>query len=411
MSLAHPKLVGASKALPYEVQSTSFMYGIKPPEMLVDNFLPAASLMGITAAPGVGKTWLMFELMRAASQGKPFLGHFNILNKHSCLFVGSDASVYDYARQWQRITRKDVEEWHPEWAKHTPRDNFEDPLEDNCRFLIQSGFLFEDLPSVHRLLKTISTFKWTQTDFHGVLPGENEDEVVVGATVERTGFDIIVFDTLSKMTRANQNDNTEMEEVFRNIRLVSEVTGATVILLHHNSKKSEFNSGEDWRGAVAQIGALDCWLQLSPGRGDKYAISAEMKKFRGITPEPFTYQMDVGREGAARLLIHSSSATGEQSFTDAFNEAIGHFIYNAYPNRVSITDISTAMWDKYAESVGNDVAKLRKKIKNRLRNDITYKGFKIIQLPSEGKTLPSQYVALVNTAGGNGEEVRPESIN
>lgn len=388
--MAHPKLIGVEFASPYETDKTNSIWNLEPPEMLVNGFLPAASLLGVTAAPGVGKTWLMFELMRAASQGKKFLGHFDIPNKHSCLFVGSDASVYDYARQWRRIISDDWAAWHPDGAILE-----EDPIEDNCRFLIQSGFLFEDIGSVHKLLQTYWAFKWYQTDYHGVTEGEHGEHVVAGETLPRTGFDIIVFDTLSKMTRANQNDNTQMEEVFRNIRLISEVTGATVILLHHNSKKNEFNSGEDWRGAVAQIGALDCWLQLSPGRTDKYTISAEMKKFRGITPEPFTYRMDVGSEARAKLSIHQDTATKPQA--DVFSDAIGQFIVKSYPASVTVVDISSALWDTYAYTVGDDMAKFRKKIKNKLRDGLTHNGIKIVQLDKTAQTQASQYVALMDT--------------
>lgn len=389
--MAHPKLTGVDFAVPYDIQQPHSLYDIKPPEMLVDNFLPASCLMGITASPGVGKTWLMFELMRAASQGRKFLNHFNIQNKHSCLFVGSDASVYDYARQWQRITKDDWAFWHPEWLAHTPRGNFEDPLEDNCRFLIQSGFLFEDLPSVHRLLKTIWAFKWTQTDYHGVYAGEHSETVVAGESVPRGGFDIIVFDTLSKMTRANQNDNTQMEEVFRNIRLISEATGATVILLHHNAKKSEFNSGEDWRGAVAQIGALDCWLQLSPGRSDKYLITAEMKKFRGITPEAFTYQMDVGREGTARLFVPAGA--GKVEYVDRLGNDIARVVTAAYPKPVSIVEISSSLWESYSATVAGDLQKFRRKVKNKLRDGMELPGgVAITQLPKSSPTQASLYV-------------------
>src|SRR5205823_4825426 len=113
------------------------------------------------------------------------------------------------------------------------------------------------------------------------------------------GFDLIIFDTLSKLTALDQNNNSSMEVVFTNIRHIAEITGATIQLLHHNSKGGERNDGTDWRGAMSQIGALDRWFQLAKGRGQERSLYA--KKFRGITPAPIRFTLDVENPGYARL--------------------------------------------------------------------------------------------------------------
>jgi hypothetical protein len=82
-----------------------------------------------------------------------------------------------------------------------------------------------------------------------------------------------------------------------------------VILLHHNAKRSEFNDGTDWRGAMSQIGALDSWCHLQPSRNDKYLVGVQYKKFRGITPEDFSYRMDVNDPTTARLSASDEPVT------------------------------------------------------------------------------------------------------
>jgi hypothetical protein len=289
------RLVGIELVTPYKLASTSDMYRVPPPEMLIEGVIPKTSISGITSYPGVGKTWFALEVTRSLACGQSFLGKFKIEKPGSVLFLGSDASLYDYAEQWRRLTRKT-------WASFTPTEEetqvegFIEPvnlLEENVRFLVQSDFLFENLDSVRQLIRTCQTHP--VGDPYWVGDGDS------GHWHQDMGFDLIVFDTLSKLTRANQNDNTEMEEVFRNIRLITETTGAAVLLLHHNSKRNEYNDGSDWRGAMAQIGALDGWLNVSKPYKDKSKVKVEVKKFRGRQPKPFAYRMDVDGELEATL--------------------------------------------------------------------------------------------------------------
>jgi len=270
---SHPILQGIESVRPYKLTTGHHLYTIDPPAMQIDDFLPVGGIMGITSQPGAGKSWLAMAIAQSVGSGELFLGRFKA-RRGGVLFVGSDSSLYDYARQWTRLTS------HVELAAH---------IYEPVRFLIQSSFMFEDRDEVRKLIATHNSFEWG--DFHV------NDE---GAEKEK-GFHVIVFDTVSKLTRANQNDNTDMEEVFRHIRWIAEATNAAVILIHHNSKRTEFNDGSDWRGASSQFGALDSWIQLNPSLKDKYKIAVEYKKFRGITPANFAYQMNVSDPKIASL--------------------------------------------------------------------------------------------------------------
>jgi RecA-family ATPase len=237
----HPLLVDIESVKPYPLVESKTLYEIRPPAMQIDQCLPVGGVMGITSQPGVGKTWLTMEIARAVSSGTPFLGKFES-NRGGVLFVGSDSSLNDYAQQWSRLTR-------------TTSEGSPGAFEP-VRFLIQSSFIFEDRDEVRQLIRTHQQFEWGEVTHE---PGTNLPH-------RERGFHVIVFDTVSRLTRARQNDNTEMEEVFRNIRAIAEITGAAVVLLHHNPKRSEFNDGEGWRGATSQEGALDSWIQLTPSR-------------------------------------------------------------------------------------------------------------------------------------------------
>lgn len=391
-----PRLEVLKLASPYKLGTTEDLMRLPEPTMLIENFLPHGAVVGVTAAPGVGKTWLMMELMRSACfsghnvnpERGLFLGSFRWTKMSRVMFVGSDASIYDYARQWRRIiadsygdlpTDRDEVQQHVEWVA-----SGRDCIDNRIDFLLQSEFMLDDLNEVCRLIKTVNQRgmgfeeRWMELRKDAHWDEEQGEYDVQEYEVERVrtgdvvhGSQVIVFDTLSRLTRANQNDNTEMENVFRNIRFIAEQTGATCILLHHNSKKSEFNGGEDWRGAVAQIGALDCWLQLRPTKNDRYVISAEFKKFRGITPDPFLYRMDVNDNGPAKLSCVENK-TGRTVNYDLISQRMYEFISNS-PEPVTAEEIHEAIWDSTCDLVDGDRAIHIKKVNERLRH-ITKKG-------------------------------------
>lgn len=284
----------------YDLTHTQELRGLREPVQVIEGILPAGGVTGLTAYPGVGKTWLAMEIMRAVCTGEDFLGRYKVNLPGAVLFVGNDASVFDYARQWTRLT-KDIP----------------DEKLDHAWFLCASDFMLDNDEEVMRLIKTSNQYVVVEDEV------QHHEDPLTGETWEsiddRTNFEVIIFDTLSRLCSANQNDNSEMEEVFRNVRAISERTGAAVILLHHNSKPNDHNEGSDWRGAMSQIGALDSWIHLKkpkPLKGrDPNApilISAQFKKFRGITPADFGYAMDVAHPDYAKLAITEEPVTREE---------------------------------------------------------------------------------------------------
>jgi AAA domain-containing protein len=307
-----PRLVGIEQAHRYELSSPLDLESLPPVKYLIKGLIPEGSITGVTSYPGVGKTWFSLEMLRAQATGDKLLGLFEVLDPGSVLFVGSDASVYDYGQQWRKLSRGTIEGQPEHFVS----------ARENIRFLLQSDFLFENLDTVRALVNTIRRHRY------GPRIEEFDEEGESQGWSQRSGFKLVIFDTLSKLTRANQNDNTQMEEVFRNIRFVTEATGAAVIVLHHNSKRNEFNDGDDWRGAMSQIGALDGWLDLKKSRAktSKGVIRVDVKKFRGITPEPFHYRMDVQDPDRARLIGVASVVESEQTAVDVTPKSVPELI-------------------------------------------------------------------------------------
>lgn len=372
----NPITMGWAATSPYPLSSTNEMLAAKPPSMLIEKVLPRAGVMGITAVPGAGKTWLALEMARAVSKGVPFLGRYPT-QRGGVLFVGSDSSLFDYARQWARLTYDDrvehrrllddmneydengnllyepavddmIEAFGPDW-QNAPFDS--------VRFLIQSSFYFGNSDETKRLIQTAKAFHW----------GPIKD--TPNGPEYSHGLDLIVFDTLSRLSRANQNDNTEMEEVFRHVRIIAEATNAAVVLLHHNSKRTEFNDGADWRGAMSQIGALDSWIQLSPGQNDRYKVGVQFKKFRGITPPDFAFKMEVMEEDYARLIAIDAADQADANVSDVELALRALLAKDEAKDGLTMPEIVDRMWPEFGtEGDGVGAFKEKRKLYTYLSN-------------------------------------------
>jgi hypothetical protein len=152
-----------------------------------------------------------------------------------------------------------------------------------------------------------------------------------------------------------------MERVFANIRVICEITGAAVLLLHHNSKATEFNDGSDWRGAMSQIGALDSWVQLSNSKKDKDKIKLEFKKFRGITPESFEYKQNVTDPERANIAYLGKS-------TGFFGtEALKEDLLKQFTEWKTLAVAEETMWGSYSDQF-TERGKFKKSLQNRLKD-------------------------------------------
>ena len=329
----------------YDLSSVQTMFKVEPPEMLVDTILPKSSLTGLTGYAGTGKTWFALELSRAVATGTEFLKYFQA-RPGNVVFVGQDASIHDYAQQLRKLIKAEYIEMEEEISKGIRHSN---PYDERLHFIIRPGLLLEDKNLMMRLAASVMFIQHSAYEEQEYDTGTDTTKLV---TKQKEGTDLIVLDTLSSMTRANQNDNTEMEAAFRNLRWLAEVTGACVLLLHHNSKPTEYNEGEDWRGAGAQIAALDNWFHLHQTPRKEGHLLLKVKRFRGLKPEDFHLRREVD-ETSAKLYY---SEEVEIPVTVAYDtkEAVLALL-GATPHEFQTArQISEKLWPVASEFIGSD---------------------------------------------------------
>lgn len=339
---------------PFKVTSTKLLYDAPPVKYLIEGILPTHSICGLTGSPGTGKTWLAMEMMRAAITGTKFLGQFET-RQAPVLLVGSDASLLDYAQQWRRLTREAYDSYG--------EIGVENPFDKYGHFLIQSEFNLDDVGMVARLIRTSEIVE--RPSFVEDVMGEDGWE-----QIEREGrhYGLIIYDTLVKMTSTPENDNVGRNTVFNHLRDIAEATGATLLVLHHPTLVSEFRTGEEWRGAGSQFGNLDAHYHILRDGGRLDVIQFKVKKFRGITPKPFLFHLDV----------HESDADADLTFMEPAKDAGDHDAKllerlvqrlknrNNEPTTVADFAIDALQDPETHEEFQGDVKRMKRRIQNML---------------------------------------------
>jgi len=363
--ITHPTMALLPGITAYELIDPQDHLNDPPPPMVVQDMLPAGSVIGLTSPPGTGKTWLALELMRAVSGGAAALGQYPS-DEGGVLFIGSDSSIFDYARQWKRLTLADRIEWN-----EAPEENRGPRPFQNVRWLIQSDFALDRAETVARVIKTHQQFEWATQPIHLKYDLWSEEE---GRFIEGeepfwpSGFRLIVMDTFSRVYMGNQNDAAETDRAMAHARLIAEATGAAVLLLHHNAKKSEYNDGETWRGSSAMQGSLDAWLNLTQAKNDKYLIRGAWKKFRGLTPDDFDYRMDVLDPRRARLTFVDAIDAGAKLEADPLSVALIALLAQN-PKGLEVGAIRTQLWAQFSD-LWKSEASFKTAIKNRTSGNL-----------------------------------------
>jgi AAA domain len=300
----------------YTAKSGRELYDVKVPPMLIDPFLPAGCLGGLSGGPGVGKSWFALEACRAVATGTPFLGKFDVQTSKPVLYIGSDSSEFDYGRCWRRLTQKQYEALGG--ARLEPDPTFEgdpdeapcvdlNPLDDRVHFIIGSDFMLDSDVKVEAMIEAVD-YEWGP--YFEATPeciGSNidgEPEMTAGGWSRRHGSGLIIMDTFGSLTDQDLLDNSAMIGVYKGLRRFVEKTKATVLLLNHNP-----HGRESWLGAISQVGKLDFWLHVK--RVEKHndaRLQVVFAKVRGIKPKsPVIYRMNVSDPETASLVAETAA--------------------------------------------------------------------------------------------------------
>ena len=344
---------------PFQVATSKMLYDAPPVEYLIENMLPTHTICGLTGFAGTGKTWLAMEMMRAVVTGTKCLGQFQA-RQAPAIYIGSDASMLDYARQWRRLTKEAYDSYAEVGGDEGQR--VENPFDSYAHFLLQSEFNLDDIGMIARLIATsaqVTRPSWVE-DVLTADGWEQEEH-------EGLHYGLIIYDTLTKMTRTPENDNVGRDIVFDHLRIVAEVTGATLVVLHHPPQVSEFRTGEEFRGAGSQIGDLDNHFHIVKHMGKDDVIQFKFKKFRGITPKPFLFNLDVFKDENEASLDYMDAVKDGQDWDASLLKIITDTLHARDNQPTTILDFATKlMMDAEQGKNFDNIKKAKKRISNFL---------------------------------------------
>jgi hypothetical protein len=227
-------LVEVTEEEKFKPISLSELYSMEFPEnkWVVDKLVPHEGITIISGAPASFKTWMLLQMAIDIATGSNLLGQFQC-EKYKILIIDEENHL--------RLIR--------ERLKLLGAGN-ELPI----YFLSQKGFLVSNQGLVDRVLKICQ---------------ENE-------------IDIIFIDSLVRVNTAEENDASQMSEVFRCIRQFCQ-NKKTVVVTHHERKESSFykaSAQNRLRGSSDISAAVDAHIALKRDKEDKSKIIIEQAKLR-----------------------------------------------------------------------------------------------------------------------------------
>lgn len=178
-------------------------------DWLVENFILTGGLHFISAQPGHGKSWILYDLIRATLTGEKWLGEFPVAQQN-VLLVDEEMGVGNTIKRLKRLALT---------SGNT----------DGFRYLGRTDMDFGDPVRVQQLLDLC----------------------------KRYDTKLLCVDSLVRVHKFDENSNTDMRRLYKAFNLFM-AEGITLVILHHDKKPSGLNGqAQDSMRGAGEIGAMN----------------------------------------------------------------------------------------------------------------------------------------------------------
>lgn len=256
---------------------------IQPPEPLFEGLLLHETLTMVSGEPYTGKTLFLIAAALSLASGKPLLGQFPPKELRRVLFIGQDAPTWDYAGQAVKLARGYGIK--PEDLQHFEVD-----------FILNEGVIITEKPFL----------EW------------------LGQWHEATKFDVLMLDTLLDVHSADENSNSQMRLVMKQLKTIRDTLGCAIVFSHHTGKQQMGDTRSAnymSRGATVIPGSSDFHFQLRAG---KERVDLLWPKGRGASgmepPTGFVIQESTIDGKPAIQLVAPSESARDSVLTDTLAE-------------------------------------------------------------------------------------------
>ena len=214
----------------------------------IDSMVPHEGVTIISGAPGNYKTWIMLQMALSIAKGDLLFGQFQS-RKGGVLLIDEENHLRLLKERMQLLGATD-----------------DLPI----YFLSQEGFLVTSEKMIEKVLQFC----------------------------EEKELDVIFIDSLVRVNKAEENDASQMAEVFRSItKLVK--NNKTVVLSHHERKEGAYKSSAQTRlrGSSDIAAAVDSHISVRKDRNNDEKVIIEDGKLRQSKQrEQFELQVESGND-------------------------------------------------------------------------------------------------------------------
>lgn len=244
----------------------------------------------VAGAPGIGKTWVTLEMLISVCTGQLCLGKFKPISASPVLLVEEESSIYNLARRAHALAKgRSLEPSSLRHFHHLTRQSID---------ILKQG-------------KELTIF------------------------MKNNGIKFAVFDSLRRFHHGDENSSEKMKPVLEMFGRMGEDAGASILLIHHLSKRSDkpdkrpiferMRGTSDlwaWRDCVMGLegepdgNVADCSFQFRDAESTpKFRIKRTMDKALGSMTLAVTSleESDEFMEKAAKLLdyVRSNQPVGK----------------------------------------------------------------------------------------------------
>jgi len=281
-------LLGESPPVPWLVSAPPDEYGNVRGGLLAER---ETAIIG--AASGTGKTWLMADIVRALAMGDPLFDYFTVTRPCRVMLIDEESSIWLLRQRWALLLQgRGID------SQAFARDVFD----TNVRIAVDQGFSFDDDAALYALTEQALAFR----------------------------PDIILFDTLARIHRRPENDNSQIASLFEDrIKPFKREVGCGLVFAHHVRKAAKDAPNDPaslLRGASDLKGQLDEFWFLRGRSGDPRSIF-EHDKCRAMPEVPsFVLERETLPEGGIRLTRSGEAMSASAAAADVNKEVILRYL-------------------------------------------------------------------------------------
>jgi len=134
--------------------------------------------------------------------------------------------------------------------------------------------------------------------------GDKKDLALLIQMIGKYQAQVVIYDPLSSLHRANENDNAQMRWIMDNLTQISRRTNTSSIVVHHYGKPSKDDSGNGYRtrGASSIKDWCDTLIGVSRQKGETILRTLDFVKVRN-GPEPKSVTLERNKETFVHFLV------------------------------------------------------------------------------------------------------------